>query len=57
MEMLNIKSFIDFVKEDAPANNVGGGNVAGIVPGETPPVKKYKTSTTFKRKPLDKNVS
>lgn len=55
--MLNIKSFIDFINEDAPTNNVGSGNVAGIAPGETPPIKKYKTSTTFKRKSLEKNAS
>jgi len=29
-------------KEDAPANNVGGGKVAGIAPGEAPPVRMKK---------------
>ena len=31
------------VHEDAAVNNVGGGEVAGIAPGEDPPVKKKRT--------------
>lgn len=30
------------VEEDAPANNVGSGNIAGASPGETPPKRDYK---------------
>ena len=30
----------------APTNNVGGGNIAGAVPGETPPVFKKKRKPT-----------
>ena len=30
----------------APTNNVGGGNIAGAVPGETPPVFKKKSKPT-----------
>ena len=29
------------VKEEAPANNVGGGKIAGTSPGEQPPIKSY----------------
>lgn len=57
MEMLNIKSFIEFINEDAPVNNVGAGNVAGIVTGETPPVKLKITSKPLKRKALEQNDS
>ena len=40
-------SFIEFVNsrlqiEAAPANNVGGGQIAGVSPGEVPPVRKKK---------------
>lgn len=55
--MLNIKSFIEFINEDAPVNNVGAGNVAGIVPGESPPVKRKITSKPLKRKALEQNAT
>ena len=29
------------VNEDAPANNVGGGKIAGTSPGEQPPIKSH----------------
>lgn len=36
-------------QEDAPVNSVGGGNIAGIGPGEIPPVRKFT-----KRRDLNK---
>ena len=30
------------VEEDAPVNNVGGGRIAGVSPGEIPPVRMKK---------------
>lgn len=38
-----IIEIIRSLKEDAPINNVGGGQIAGTVEaGDTPPVKKRK---------------
>tara|TARA_B100001250_G_scaffold327629_1_gene291909 strand:+ start:1809 stop:2516 length:708 start_codon:yes stop_codon:yes gene_type:complete len=34
------------MREDAPVNNVGGGHIAGAVPGEAPPVFKKKRNPT-----------
>lgn len=55
--MQNIKSFKDFVKEDAPANATGAA-IAGTSPGETPPVfpkrKKKDIISLIKR---NQNVS
>ena len=44
---LNMKTFKKFRKEDAPANNVGGGNIAGvgIGPAGEPGIKKKKKKT------------
>ena len=33
---------IKLMKEDAPVSNVGGGQIAGIAPGEDPPVTRSK---------------
>ena len=42
-----MKTFKQFMDEDAPINNVGGGNIAGTPEsGDHPPVRKKK-----KRKP------
>ena len=42
----NIRDIVRGLNEEmmggAPTNNVGGGNIAGAVPGETPPVFKKK---------------
>ena len=47
----NIRNIVRGLNEEmmggAPTNNVGGGNIAGAVPGETPPVFNKKK----KRKP------
>ena len=42
-----MKTFKKFRKEDAPANNVGGGNIAGvgIGPAGEPGIKKKKKKT------------
>jgi hypothetical protein len=58
MEMLKIKTFIDFLDEDAAVNNAGGGNVAGVV-GDPPVSKKkqieyQKSNMVLKRKPIEK---
>jgi len=38
-----MKSFKQFINEDAPVNNVGGGQIAGTVEaGDSPPVRKKK---------------
>ena len=37
-----MKTFKQFMDEDAPVNNVGGGAIAGAVGGETPPVFNKK---------------
>lgn len=42
--MFNYKDEIKQLAEEAPANNVGGGNIAGAVPGEDPPVSKRALS-------------
>ncbi len=56
--MLKIKTFIDFLDEDAAVNNAGGGNVAGVV-GDPPVSKKkqieyQKSNMVLKRKPIEK---
>jgi hypothetical protein len=42
-----MKTFKKFRKEDAPANNVGGGNIAGVGvgPAGEPGIKKKKKKT------------
>ena len=46
----NIRDIVRGLNEEmmggAPTNNVGGGNIAGAVAGETPPVFKKKRKTT-----------
>lgn len=37
------------VEEDAPVNNVGSGNIAGIRPGEAPPVRQTRFRDPMKR--------
>ena len=37
------------MNEDAPANAVGGGNIAGAGPGEDPPMRK-KVIKNYKKK-------
>ena len=38
-----MKSFKQFMNEDAPVNNVGGGHIAGTKEaGDDPPVRKKK---------------
>ena len=38
-----MKSFKQFINEDAPVNNVSGGQIAGTVEaGDSPPVRKKK---------------
>jgi len=42
-----MKTFKQFMDEDAPINNVGGGQIAGTKEaGDTPPVKKKKRKPT-----------
>ena len=42
-----MKTFEDFM-EDAPINNVGGGNIAGTPEsGDHPPVRKKKKKKNF----------
>jgi hypothetical protein len=36
----NYYSKLKTVEEDAPINNVGGGNMAGVSPGEVPPIRR-----------------
>ena len=40
-----MKTFRQFMDEDAPVNNVGGGAIAGAVGGETPPAVSYTHQT------------
>ena len=46
----NIRNIVRGLKEEmvggAPTNNVGGGHIAGAVPGEAPPVFKKKRNPT-----------
>jgi hypothetical protein len=44
-----MKTFKKFRKEDAPANNVGGGNIAGVGvgPAGEPGIKKKKKVASF----------
>lgn len=37
-----IIELIRILKEDAPTVSVASGNIAGVEPGETPPVRKRK---------------
>ena len=37
--MSTIRNFVELT-EEAPANAVGGGNIAGAGPGEDPPISK-----------------
>ena len=42
-----MKTFKQFMDEDAPVNNVGGGRIAGTPDaGDDPPVKKKKRKPT-----------
>ena len=42
-----MKTFKQFMDEDAPTNNVGGGRIAGTPDaGDDPPVKKKKRKPT-----------
>ena len=42
-----MKTFKQFMDEDAPINNVGGGQIAGTTEaGDDPPVKKKKRKPT-----------
>jgi hypothetical protein len=44
--------------EDAPVNNVGGGNIAGVSPGQEPPGKRgmYFARNLKKTKDLNKKL-
>jgi len=38
-----MKTFKQFMSEEAPVNNVGGGKIAGTIEaGDSPPVRKKK---------------
>lgn len=41
------RTILDELLEDAPTNSAGGGHVAGIRPGEDPPVKHFAGSRVF----------
>ena len=45
-------------REDAPVNNVGGGNIAGVSPGQEPPGKRglYFARNLKKTKELNKKL-
>lgn len=51
------RSFLNEMKkiiEDAPVNNVGAGNIAGIAPGEAPPMRfKHVPTIKVKRNPKE----
>ncbi len=48
-----MKTFKDFM-EDAPINNVGGGNIAGTQEsGDHPPVRKKKSQLNQLKMPLN----
>jgi len=49
---------IESVQEDAPVNNVGGGNIAGVSPGQEPPGKRglYFARNLKKTKELNKKL-
>jgi len=43
-----MKTFNQFMDEDAPVNNVGGGQIAGTKEaGDTPPVNKKKKKNIY----------
>ena len=43
-----MKSFKQFMNEDAPVNNVGGGQIAGTnEAGDQPPVNKKKKKNIY----------
>jgi hypothetical protein len=48
-EKPNYYTLLKKVEEDAPVNNVGGGQVAGIAPGEVPPVRLRKKKKKLKK--------
>lgn len=41
-ELPDYYSKLEKMEEDAPTNNVGGGHIAGVSPGEVPPVRLKK---------------
>jgi len=45
----NKRLLLSLMNEDAPANAVGGGNIAGAGPGEDPPMRK-KVIKNYKKK-------
>jgi len=45
----NKRILLSLMNEDAPANAVGGGNIAGAGPGEDPPMRK-KVIKNYKKK-------
>ena len=43
MKKETLDKIIDFIREDAPTTNIGGGKIAGSVEaGDDPPVRKRK---------------
>ena len=41
MKKETLDKIIDFIREEAPTNNIGGGKIAGSVEaGDDPPVRK-----------------
>jgi hypothetical protein len=48
MDINKIINIIRNLNEEAPTNSVGGGNIAGAVPGEDPPVYLKKRKKTPK---------
>ena len=43
MKKETLDKIIDFIREEAPTNNIGGGKIAGSVEaGDEPPVSKKK---------------
>lgn len=39
-----------FIEDSIPVNNVGGGHIAGVSPGENPPVRRKQKTIFFRRK-------
>lgn len=50
--MIRFKRYLGELKEDVPANNVGGGNIAGTMvdPAYYPPKKKEKKKKDLLRR-------
>lgn len=52
--MKNFKNLKKQILENAPVNNVGSGFIAGVSPGEYPPIKKklkiLKRYLSFRKK-------